>query len=353
MLKNIFKKKNKKVFVGLSGGVDSAVSLYLLKKQGYDVTGVFIKTWQPEYIECTWKQDRLDALRVCAQLDIPFLTFDLESEYKKYVIDYFLNEYKNNRIPNPDIFCNKYIKFGGFYNFAMQKGADFIATGHYAQIRDGFLYESKDKNKDQSYFLYQIDKKILPKILFPIGAFNKNKVRQIAKNKKLFVAEKKDSQGICMLGDISVKDFLIRELNLQPGHVVNEQGEVMGTHFGSQLYTIGERHGFRIDKKTDHDKAFYVIRKQPEYNRIIVSNTPPQVQKSSLIQLDQTNWLSDMRSGSKLKVRFRYRGKLFDAKLYQKENRCELVSDAEGVVSGQSAVFYRDDGEVVGGGIIL
>ena len=351
MLANFFKKK-KKVFVGLSGGVDSAVSLYLLKQAGYDVTGVFIKTWQPDYIECTWKQDRLDAIRICAQLNVPFLTLDLESDYKKQVIDYFLDEYKNNRVPNPDIFCNKYIKFGGFYDFAIKNGADYIATGHYAEIKDGNLYEARDKNKDQSYFLYQIDKKILPKILFPIGKLNKSKVRSLAKSRKLFVADKKDSQGICMLGDISVKDFLIRELNLKPGDVIDEQGEAIGTHFGSALYTIGERHGFRIDKKTDKDKPFYVVSKQAEFNRVLVSNTPPKVEKHTDIKLIQINWLTDVREGSKVQVRFRYHGQLFPVKLYEKESRCELTSEGEGVVSGQSAVFYRGDGEVTGGGII-
>ena len=255
------KKKAKKIFVGMSGGVDSSLTALLLKNAGHNITGVFIKTWQPDYIECTWKEDRLDAMRVCAQLDIPFITLDLESEYKKFVIDYFLSEYKNNRTPNPDIMCNKYIKFGAFLDYAMSDGADYIATGHYAKIvknskieKDSTesyeLFAAEDKNKDQSYFLYQIQKENLSKILFPLADLEKSHIRKIAEENNLWVADKKDSQGICMLGgDVSVKDFLIRELNPEKGDVCirkNERDknlslEKIGTHNGVILYTIGER----------------------------------------------------------------------------------------------------------------
>src|SRR3972149_2581934 len=202
--------KKKMVFVGLSGGVDSSVTAALLKEQGYEVVGVFIKTWQPDFIECTWPEERRDAMRVAAHLDIPFLTFDLEKEYKKEVGDYMVSEYRAGRTPNPDVMCNKEIKFGAFLQKALAMGADFVATGHYAeisQIRNVFsLKKSPDPSKDQSYFLWTLTQEQLAHILFPIGHFKKTEVRKLAKKFALPVAEKKDSQGICFLGDIDLKD---------------------------------------------------------------------------------------------------------------------------------------------------
>ena len=224
----MLKKKTKKVFIGMSGGVDSSVSAALLKEHGYDVTGVFIKVWQPEFFECTWRADRLDAMRVCAKLDIPFLTLNLEKEYKKEVVDYMIDEYKAGRTPNPDVMCNKYIKFGGFFDFAMKHSADFIATGHYARVKkfprgetSGFnpspevsprgtyqLLAGRDKNKDQSYFLWTLTQKQLQKTLFPIGDIDKPEVRKLAEKYGLATAVKKDSQGLCFIGKIDMKDFL-------------------------------------------------------------------------------------------------------------------------------------------------
>ena len=351
MLNKIFKTK-KKVFVGMSGGVDSAVSAYILKHSGYDVTGVFIKTWQPDYIECTWKQDRLDAMRISAQLDMPFITLDLESEYKKHVIDYLLDEYKNNRVPNPDIFCNKYIKFGAFYEYAMKNGADFVATGHYAQIKDGHIVNAIDENKDQTYFLYQIDKKILSKIIFPIGHLKKDQVRDIAKQNNLFVADKKDSQGICMLGDISIKDFLRRELEIQPGNVVNVDGEIIGTHDGVQLYTLGERHGFQVKKKSVNDEPYFVIEKRSDTNELVVSHERLDIKMKTNINLTETNWLIYNTKGVVF-ARFRYRGQLHQVNLNQNENKFEILEKCDYIVGGQSAVFYTSEGQVIGGGIIV
>ncbi len=348
---NIKVKSKEKIFVAISGGVDSAVSAFLLNQEGYDITGVFIKTWQPDYIECTWKQDRLDAMRVCAQLDIPFVTLDLESEYKRYVIDYLLDEYKNNRVPNPDIFCNRYIKFGAFYDYAVVNGADYIATGHYAQIQDGKLICAKDKNKDQTYFLYQVKKQVLEKTFFPIGHLEKDNVRDIAKKNNLYVADKKDSQGICMLGDISIKDFLKRELDLQPGNVINIDGEIIGKHDGVQLYTIGERHGFDINKKTTTDTPYFVIEKRLETNELVVSHTKSGSEMKTNIELMETNWLLDVTDEPVL-ARFRYRGQLHQVKINQNENKFEILETCDDIVSGQSAVFYTDDNKVIGGGII-
>jgi tRNA-specific 2-thiouridylase len=229
-------KVGKKVYVGMSGGVDSSVSALLLKQAGYDVTGVFIKVWQPEFFECTWRQDRLDAMRVCAKLGIPFKTLNLEKEYKQDVVDYMIHEYKKGKTPNPDVMCNKYVKFGGFFDWAMEQGADFVATGHYARVaKIATRVESKklkvksknkndykfniqnsifqmlagdDKNKDQTYFLWTLTQKQLSKTLFPIGDIEKPKVRKLAETYGLSTAVKKDSQGLCFIGKIDIKDFL-------------------------------------------------------------------------------------------------------------------------------------------------
>ena len=200
---------NKKtVFVGMSGGVDSSVSAALLKKQGFDVVGVFIKTWHPDFIKCNEEEERRDAMRVATHLNIPFLTFDFEDVYKKEVADYMISEYKAGRTPNPDVMCNKEVKFGAFLKKAISMGADFVATGHYAENRKNNLVKGKDPAKDQSYFIWTLKQKQLSKILFPVGNLNKTEVRKLAKKFKLPVAEKKDSQGICFLGAVDLKDFL-------------------------------------------------------------------------------------------------------------------------------------------------
>jgi tRNA-specific 2-thiouridylase len=346
-----------KIFVGMSGGVDSSVSALLMKKRGHDVTGVFIKTWQPGYIECTWKEDRLDAMRVCAQLDIPFITLDLEKEYKEYVIDYFLNEYKNNRVPNGDIMCNKYIKFGAFLKFAMDSAADAIATGHYAKIKGENLYAGSDESKDQSYFLYQIKKEDLSKIIFPIADIRKTAVRDIAKKNSLCVAEKKDSQGICMLGgDVSVKDFLIHELKTKEGEVIKEGGEVIGSHSGVEIYTIGERHGFEIVKKIRDSEPYFIIKKDIENNRLTVSHESPLINKSedkenNFVTLIEFNVLSEIDKDKVYFARSRYRGELKKVKVNQDEKSIEMLEDML-CVPGQSVVVYDEKDRVICGGVI-
>ncbi|MFN4181469.1 MAG: tRNA 2-thiouridine(34) synthase MnmA, partial [Candidatus Paceibacteria bacterium] len=220
----------KTVFVGLSGGVDSAVSALLLKQKGYKVVGVFIQTWHPDFIACNEEEERRDAMRVAAHLDIPFLTLDLSMEYKRDVAHYMIEEYRNGRTPNPDVLCNSHIKFGGFLNYALSRGADFVATGHYAQRKDDFLVRAVDSTKDQVYFLWQLTQKQLEKIIFPIGALKKTEVRKIAKKYKLPISDKKDSQGICFLGDIDLKDFLQHYIETKKGEVLNEMGEVVGEH---------------------------------------------------------------------------------------------------------------------------
>lgn len=356
------KSNTKKVYVGLSGGVDSSVSALLLKKAGYDVTGVFIKVWQPDWINCTWKEDRIDAMRICAALNIPFITLDLEKEYKKDVVDYMINEYKAGRTPNPDVMCNKYVKFGAFFDYAMNAGADYVATGHYAQVKkigDTFaLLKGKDDNKDQSYFLWTLNQKQLSHTLFPIGHLEKPKVRKIAETYNLITADKKDSQGLCFIGKIDMKDFLKEYISEKKGDVINENGEIVGTHDGAVFYTIGERHGFSITKKGINEKPYYVISKDIDKNILIVSHDSPKhnlQNEVKEIDISSCNWTRlTPEFEQKYTARGRYRQELVDCKIEK------LEKDSAGVVfdrndttltSGQSLVIYNN-GECIGGGII-
>lgn len=348
------KGRNRKVYIGMSGGVDSSVSAALLKKAGYDVTGVFIKVWQPDWINCTWKEDRMDAMRVAALLDIPFITLDLEKEYKEEVVDYMISEYRAGRTPNPDVMCNRYVKFGGFYDWAMKQGVDYVATGHYAQVIDGKLIAGNDKNKDQTYFLWTLNKEQLSKTIFPVGNIEKPEVRKLAKKFSLPNAEKKDSQGLCFIGKIDIKEFLSHYIDSKRGNVLNIEGEVIGEHDGSFFFTIGERHGFNILKKTPNDEPYYVISKDIENNTITVANKntegnlPNGITK---ITLRDVNWnQGNIPSGIKLKARARYRETLQDI-VISYEKFVEFEEPQFTISPGQSLVVY--DGEVcLGGGII-
>lgn len=353
------KNHTKTVFVGMSGGVDSSVSAYLLKEAGYNVVGVFIKVWQPEGFPCTAKEDRLDAMRVAAQLDIPFLTLDLEAEYKKGVIDYMFEEYKIGNTPNPDVMCNREVKFGAFLDFALKHGADYIATGHYAQVKkNGDVYEmhaSKDAEKDQTYFLWTLGQSQLAHVLFPIGHLEKKDVRIIAEKAKLYTAPKRDSQGLCFVGTISFKDLLKQELSPKVGNVLNEQGEIIGTHDGAMLYTLGERHGFTITHKTPHDDAFFVIERDVEKNTITVSTEKPQTKPEMEIKLRAFHATEGIINDAKVSVRLRYRQALIQAQLLQNKNDIVVIlEEASLPVPGQSAVIYNKSGtKVLGGGIIV
>lgn len=350
----------KKVFIGVSGGVDSSVSAAILKDQGYNVTGVFIKVWQPDFIECNWKDEMRDAMRICAKLEIPFLMCDLEKEYKEGVVDYMINEYKVGRTPNPDVMCNKEVKFKAFLQFALEKGADYIATGHYAQNikkEDGSfgLFEAKDKNKDQTYFIWNLNQEILSKTLFPIGHLDKKDVRKIAEKKKLLTSNKKDSQGLCFIGHIDMKDFLKRFIETKKGNVLNEKGEVVGQHEGSVLYTIGERHNFEIFQKTSAEKKYYVIKKDLKENTITISENKKSSSSKEIVA-DNLNLTQNINlENEEIEARIRYRQKLKKIKIKKQTVdmiEIEFIEPVDSITSGQSIVMYKN-GECLGGAVIV
>ena len=343
--------KKETVFVGVSGGVDSSVSLAILQEQGFNVVGCFIKTWQPDFIECTWKEERRDAMRVCASLDVPFLTIDAEKEYKDAVGMYMINEYKAGRTPNPDVMCNKEVKFGVFLKKALELGADFVATGHDARTDNKKLFKGLDESKDQSYFLWTLTKEQLSKIKFPIGNLQKNKVREIAKKYNLFTAEKKDSQGVCFLGPIDMKDFLKHYIEVTKGDVLNTNGEVVGIHDGALFYTLGERHGFTITQKGTDDGRMYIVSRDLSKNTITVSseiNDSDQEQKNK-IKLSDINWITTPEHGKKYSARIRYQQRLENCLI---EGDSVIFDNPQNTATaGQSVVVY-DGEECIGGGII-
>lgn len=344
--------KKQTVFVGVSGGVDSSVSLAILKEEGFNVVGCFIKTWQPDFVECTWKEERRDAMRVCAKLGVPFLTIDAEKEYRDAVGMYMVNEYRAGRTPNPDVMCNKEVKFGVFLQKALTLGADFVATGHYARIQDDKLLKGVDESKDQSYFLWTLSKEDLSKIKFPVGGLQKSEVREIAKKYDLLTAEKKDSQGVCFLGPIDMKDFLSHYIEIKVGDVLDMSGKAIGRHDGALFYTIGERHGFSITEKTTNDKRLYVVSRDLEKNTITVS---PKIEKVSsdsdntVIKIKDVNWTVEIDENKIYEARIRYRQKLEKCKI--KGDLVIFEKPQKFVARGQSLVVYEGD-VCVGGGII-
>ncbi len=354
--------KKGKVFVGVSGGVDSSVAIALLQKEGYEVTGVFLKVWSPDFLPCDWREERRSAMRVCATLGVPFLTLDCEKEYKKEVVDYMIREYSIGRVPNPDIFCNKYVKFGVFLKRALEMGADFVATGHYAEVKNNNgvfeLHESVDSSKDQSYFLYTLGQKELAHTFFPIGGMTKPQVRKLAADFGLPTANKKDSQGLCFIGKIDMKDFLSHYIDIKQGDVLDVEGNTIGRHDGAMFYTIGQRHGFEITKKHSDDPRFFVVSKDIEKNTLTVGSkeknesTVYSIKKIGLYSLHSITGES-IESRKDLTVRIRY---------HQEKQRCMLTKTEEGydilfdemlsgISIGQSAVFYVGS-ECLGGGII-
>jgi len=347
------------VFVGMSGGVDSSVAAKRLIERGYHVVGVFIKVWQPDFIVCEWEKERLDAMRVAAHLDIPFLTFNAEESYKKDVADYMIQAYEAGYTPNPDVMCNEHVKFGSFFNWARAQGADKIATGHYArtETKDGVtrLFRGIDGGKDQSYFLWRIPKEVLPYVLFPIGDTLKTDVRKEAEGVGIPTFAKSDSQGVCFLGDIDMKEFLSHFIQLSSGRVLNEAGSQIGTHSGALLYTIGERHGFTVETKGDSNGPKYVISRDLRENTITVGSEPLMISETDKIKLTDTRQIgSGFMPG--LTAQFRYRQTPIPVKIEIADDQNAILhtavtSSVAAPMSGQSCVLYRDD-ECCGGGVI-
>src|SRR3989344_4300107 len=341
-----------KVFVAMSGGVDSSVAAVLLKKQGYDITGVFIKIEVTD--DCGWREERRDAMRVAAKLKVPLLTFDLSQEYRQSVIDYLFKEYRAGRTPNPDVMCNKEIKFGAFFKQARRLGADYIATGHYARRSKTNLLVAKDKQKDQTYFLWTMTPEVLSHCLFPIGQYQKSAVRVMAKKFGLPNATKPDSQGLCFIGQIDFKDFLRQYLPAAPGPVLSEAGRGIGHHHGNHFYTIGERHGFTIHQSTPAESPYYIVAKDSSQNALIAAPRERVADWSvKEVELTNANWISVRPSmkGS-YQARARYRAPLDSCRLaFSSGDKIKVVFDQSltGVAPGQSCAIY-DHGVCLGGG---
>ena len=353
----------KKVVIGMSGGVDSSVAAIKLKEQGYEVIGLFMRNWDslvdgegdttPTTASgiCPQEEDYLDAQAVCKKIGIPLHRKDFVKEYWDYVFTYFLDELKKGRTPNPDIMCNKYIKFDMFVSEAEKLGADYIATGHYARIKDGKLLRAIDNNKDQTYFLSQVDKSKFKNVLFPIGDMLKSEVRSIAKKYNLITAEKKDSTGICFIGERNFSDFLTNYLPNQPGKVVNiETKEVVGDHIGLMHYTIGQRRGLNIGGTKER---MFVVGKDLNKNilYICIGDDNDYLLSDSCL-VDTINWISDNKP-TKCTAKFRYRQQDIPVELIYQEDGNILVKydKVKAVTPGQACVFY-DKEECIGGGII-
>ncbi|MBI2310338.1 tRNA 2-thiouridine(34) synthase MnmA [Candidatus Collierbacteria bacterium] len=408
-----------RVAVGLSGGVDSAVSACLLKKAGYDVVGVHLYCWPPkgEYLVsssqysveeketlrkewvkkngCRADEDKKFALKTALELDIPFVTLDFSEEYNSRVVDYFYREYEAGQTPNPDVMCNSEIKFGLFLDWALQNGFDYVATGHYALLKNSRLPPKadrqelklkipKDKHKDQTYFLWKLTQKELKHVLFPLADLTKPEVREIAKDAGLSVATRPDSQGICFVGNVEARKFLTRRLKVKKGVVKNTSGEVIGTHDGVWFYTIGQRGGWTIDSKTqkllakpdlasqdknsktrkgDMTPVFYVVSKDAGKNELVVG--VGEETKRQSFEVGEVNWMGKSDTVTQCYVRIRHGGKLLEAEVTPFSRSSEasppnlggeyevrLFEPQRGVAPGQSAVFYSEEGEVLGGGVI-
>ena len=373
--------KKTKVYVGMSGGVDSSLVAALLVEQGYDVTGVYMKNWTADLpgMKCPWADDLADAKRVAVQLGINFKVFDFEKQYKQKVVDYMIDEYKNGRTPNPDIMCNQEVKFKLFLDAALEGGADMIATGHYARVANGIwnmeygesqkdvkpnsnshsldseltakLIQAVDKNKDQTYFLYRVTAEALGKTLFPIGEFTKPQVRQMAEQRGLITAVKKDSQGICFVGQVGIRDFLSLYVDPKPGDIIDKKsGKVLGHHDGAIFYTFGQRHGLDLGG----GMPYYVVGKDMDKNEVYVTtDLNDETLWKKTIRLGNIHWINQVPIVGKYQIRVRHRAPLVEADFSFDNDKVvlNLINPERAIAPGQSVVIY--DGDIcLGGGII-
>lgn len=377
-----------RVVVGLSGGVDSSVTAHLLQKEGHEVIGVFMKNWHDTEFtisdECPWEEDSKDALLVADKLGIPFHTIDLSEEYYERIVSYMFDEYKRGRTPNPDVLCNREIKFDTFLKHAIKLGADYVATGHYCRkckTENGYqLLAGKDSNKDQSYFLCQVSQDQLKKALFPIGELEKSEVRRIAKEQEFITAEKRDSQGLCFIGKVKLPDFLKQKLKEKQGNVVEisrdwegyaeevsptyehnykeTDGKVIGQHNGAHFYTIGQRKGLNIG---GYANPIFIIQINTETNTVYVGegeDHPGLSRDGLLIGQKDIHWVTEsdklnIGEEKEYDVRIRYRQPLFKATLKQEEDGLTILfqSPQKAVAKGQFAAWYNGD-VLIGSGVI-
>ena len=369
--------KKKKVIIAMSGGVDSSVAAALLKERGFSARGVYMKNWVDPEWPCPWQEERRDAMAVSIKLGIPFETWDFSKEYYEAVTQYMVREYAEGRTPNPDVMCNREIKFKVFLERALKEGADYIATGHYVRLRrnDQFpissarggsasggnsqLLQAKDTNKDQSYFLWTLTQNELKHCLFPIGEYTKPEVRKLARKFNLLTAEKKDSQGICFIGELNLKKFLKTKISTHEGKIVTTSGEIVGTHEGVEFFTIGQRHGIGFGGGRE---PLYVVGKDIKNNILIVGseNSPELYRKEFLIS--KTSWVSGVIPQASFMVlaRARYRASLKKCIVAStKEDgtfKVTLEEAERAITPGQSLVLYQKNAvetELLGGGIIL
>jgi len=375
------KKESKgRVAVGLSGGVDSTVAAYLLKEEGYEVVGVYLYCWPPkseiekdemtrkEWMKkhgCRGDEDRQWALKNALKLGITFEELDLSEEYNKRVVDYFYDEYKKGRTPNPDVLCNSEIKFGLFLDWVLRKGFDYVATGHYAGVEEdggvSKLMRGKDEWKDQTYFLWKLGQKELGKILFPLREYDKGEVRKIAERVGLPSAKRKDSQGICFVGNVEAREFLKRRLKEKRGLVVDMKGRVLGEHEGIWFYTIGQRGGWKLNSRAQRERfgkgkmpVLYVKEKRADENVLVVGEID-EVGRGEM-RVGELNWIKgriEKRELGDVKVRIRHTGKLIESEVEREGEKVivRMKEEQRGVAAGQSAVFYKGK-ECLGGGVI-
>ena len=359
-----------KVIVGLSGGVDSAVAAYLLKKKGYEVVGAFMRNWDSlanndilgnkwDGDICPQEVDYLDAKKVADKLGIPLLRVDFIKEYWDYVFTYFIEEYKKGRTPNPDVLCNKYIKFDAFLKFALAHGADYIATGHYARMDNGLMKKGLDGNKDQTYFLCLLNQSQLDKTMFPIGDLEKSEVRRIAKELDLEVATKKDSTGICFIGERDFRKFLQNYIPAQPGKIIDKNtGDVIGDHIGVMYYTLGQRKGLGIGGIQNHATgSWFVVGKDIEKKELyVVQGDESEWLYHDRVIVKEVNWLGKEKptNWTRLGAKFRYRQPDVDVLIrFISEDEVEVkcFDKVRAITPGQMAVFYDND-VCLGGGVI-